>query len=138
MLTLAVLAAAAVFNVGVINPDTHLIESYLSCHVDYNRAVALITAEQSHYPDKVLGIFDDDAKAASDLENGARACPQWVQCRSRTSWGRHSGRPWLVVTSEPRETAEAFEARIVRDLIDGSRSYGLRGGGVGWLGYWQI
>jgi hypothetical protein len=76
MLTLAVLAAAAVFNVGVINPDTHLIESYLSCHVDYNTAVALITAEQSHYPDKALGIVDDDAKAVSDLEYGARACPQ--------------------------------------------------------------
>ena len=35
MFTLAVLAAATVFNVGVINPGTHLIESYLICDVDY-------------------------------------------------------------------------------------------------------
>ena len=68
MLILAVLAAAAVFNVGVVNPDTHLIESYLSCDVDYETAVAIVLAEKSHYPDKVLAIFDDDAKAASDLE----------------------------------------------------------------------
>jgi hypothetical protein len=81
MFTLAVLAAATVFNVGVINPDTHLIESYLICDVDYNTAVTLITAEQSHYPDKVLGIFDDDAKAASDLEYKTPAsgtCPATI------------------------------------------------------------
>ena len=68
MFTLAVLAAAAVFNVGVVNPDTHMIELYLSCDVDYDTAVAIVLAEQSYYPDKVLAIFDDDAKAASDLE----------------------------------------------------------------------
>ena len=46
-----------------------------------NTAVALITAEQSHYPDKVLGIFDDDAKAASDLEYKTPAsgtCPATI------------------------------------------------------------
>ena len=64
MLTLAVLAAAAVFNVGVVNPDTHLIESYLSCDVDYETAVAIVLAEKSHYLDKVLAIFDDDARTA--------------------------------------------------------------------------
>jgi hypothetical protein len=81
MFILVALAAATVFNVGVINPGTHLIESYLICDVDYNTAVVLITAEQSHYPDKVLGIFDDDAKAASDLEYKTPAygtCPATV------------------------------------------------------------
>jgi hypothetical protein len=68
MLTLAVLTAAAVFNVAVVNPDTHLIESYLGCHVDYDTAAAIVSAEKSHYPDRVIAIFDDDAKAAMDLE----------------------------------------------------------------------
>ena len=68
MFALAVLAAAAVFNVGIVNPDTHMIASYLSCDVDYDTAVAIVLAEKPYYPDKVLAIFDDDAKAASDLE----------------------------------------------------------------------
>lgn len=80
MLTLAVLAAAAVFNVGVVNPDTHLIELYLSCDVDYETAVAIVLAEKSHYPDKVLAIFDDDARTASDLEykTPIRTCPATI------------------------------------------------------------
>lgn len=74
VLKLAVLAASAVFNVGVINPETHLVESFLACEVDYSNAVAILSVEQPLYPDKELGIFDDAARAAAEVEYHATPC----------------------------------------------------------------
>lgn len=74
MLQLAVLTAAAVFNVGVINPGTHAVESYIACDIDYNTALATVSQEQPFYPDKVLAIFDDDARAAN-VQGKETACP---------------------------------------------------------------
>ncbi len=82
MFKLAVLAAAAVFNVGVVNPDTHLIESYLACEGDHNTAVMMVSAEESHYPDKLLAIFDNDARFAGDIESNTTpigACAAIIQ-----------------------------------------------------------
>jgi hypothetical protein len=75
VLEVAVLAASAVFNVGVINPETHLVESFLACEVDYNKAVAILSAEQPLHPDKVLGIFDDNARIAAEVEYHATSAP---------------------------------------------------------------
>jgi hypothetical protein len=84
MLKLAVLAASAVFNVGVINPDTQLIESYLACEVDYYTAVAIVAAEQPHHPHKMLGIFDDTARVAAEVDSHttSRACLTSVNAQS--------------------------------------------------------
>jgi len=75
VLKLAVLAASAVFNVGVINPQTHFVESFLACDVDYYKAVAILSVEQPLHPDKVLGIFDKTARAAAEVEYHAKSTP---------------------------------------------------------------
>jgi len=68
VLKLAVLAASAVFNVGVINPQTHLVESFVACEVDYNKAAEILAVEQPRHPDRVLGIFEDAARTAAEVE----------------------------------------------------------------------
>jgi hypothetical protein len=75
MLKIAVLAASAVFNVGIINPQTHLVESFLACDIDYNTAKAILSVEQPFHPDKVLGIFDNTARAAAEVEYHAKSTP---------------------------------------------------------------
>jgi hypothetical protein len=75
VLKLAVLAASAVFNVGVINPQTHLVESFLACEVDYYTAAKILSVEQQRHPDKVLGIFDDEARVAAEVEYHATSAP---------------------------------------------------------------
>jgi hypothetical protein len=75
VLKLAVLAASAVFNVGVINPQTHFVESFLACEVDYYKAVEILSVEQPRHPDRVLGIFDNDARIAAEVEHHANSSP---------------------------------------------------------------
>jgi hypothetical protein len=63
---LAILASEPVFNVGIVDPDTHLIESFLVCGVDYNTAATVISDEEAQHLHKLLAIFDDTARFAGD------------------------------------------------------------------------
>ena len=66
-----------------------------------------------------------------------------LEMRGRFGYGRHFGRDELIYalasdgrswTREPRETAEAFEARIVRDLVEAAHTGREEPIDIGWLG----